>query len=303
MDFGRLSDLRYVDFSLPSDHPATAPVLARTAAAPVAPAVYVGCPIWTNKAWLGSYFPAGIKDADFLHYYARQFNSIELNTTHYRIPDAPTVRRWRDAVPPDFRFCPKLPQSISHDRALYNADDLTLSFCRSIGELGERLGRAFLQLPPHFGPEQLPRLERYLLDFPAEIPLAVELRHPGWFANPELFATVSAMLEALDKTLVLSDVAGRRDVLHMRLTTPTAFIRFNGHGLPPSDYQRADAWAERLAAWLAAGLQTAYVFIHQKDIMHSPVWTQHFLRRLHQLTGIAVEPPRVIPQPVQGSLF
>ncbi|MBW3130055.1 DUF72 domain-containing protein [Hymenobacter profundi] len=303
MDFGRLSDLRYVDFSLPSDHPATATVLARAAATPSAPAVYVGCPIWTNKAWLGSYFPAGIKDADYLHYYARQFNSIELNTTHYRIPDAPTVRRWRDAVPPSFRFCPKLPQSISHDRALYNADDLTLSFCRSIGELGERLGRAFLQLPPHFGPEHLPRLERYLLDFPAEIPLAVELRHPAWFANAELFATVSAMLEALDKTLVLSDVAGRRDVLHMRLTTPTAFIRFNGHGLVPSDYQRADAWAERLAAWLGAGLQTAYVFIHQKDIMHSPLWTQHFLQRLQQLTSIAVEPPRVIPQPVQGSLF
>ncbi|MBC6610334.1 DUF72 domain-containing protein [Hymenobacter sp. BT507] len=303
MDFGRLSDLRYVVFSLPPDHPATAAVLARTTATPPAPAVYVGCPIWTNKAWLGSYFPAGIKDADYLHYYARQFNSIELNTTHYRIPDAPTVRRWRDAVPPSFRFCPKLPQSISHDRALYNADDLTLSFCRSIGELGERLGRAFLQLPPHFGPEHLPRLERYLLDFPAEIPLAVELRHPAWFANTELFATVSAMLEALDKTLVLSDVAGRRDVLHMRLTTPTAFIRLNGHGLVPSDYQRADAWAERLAAWLGAGLQTAYVFIHQKDIMHSPLWTQHFLQRVQQLTGIAVEPPRVIPQPVQGSLF
>ncbi|QNE41505.1 DUF72 domain-containing protein [Hymenobacter sp. NBH84] len=303
MDFGRLSDLRYVDFSLPSDHPATAAVLARAADTPSAPAVYVGCPIWTNKAWLGSYFPAGIKDADYLHYYARQFNSIELNTTHYRIPDAPTVRRWRDAVPPSFRFCPKLPQSISHDRALYNADDLTVSFCRSIGELGERLGRAFLQLPPHFGPEHLPRLERYLLDFPAEIPLAVELRHPAWFANPELFATVSAMLEALDKTLVLSDVAGRRDVLHMRLTTPTAFIRLNGHGLVPSDYQRADAWAERLATWFGAGLQTAYVFIHQKDIMHSPLWTQHFLQRLQQLTGIVVEPPRVIPQPVQGSLF
>ncbi|UOR04498.1 DUF72 domain-containing protein [Hymenobacter aerilatus] len=303
MDFGRLSDLRYVDFSLPPDHPATAAVLARTTATPVSPAVYVGCPIWTNKAWLGSYFPAGIKDADYLHYYARQFNSIELNTTHYRIPDAPTVRRWRDAVPPSFRFCPKLPQSISHDRALYNADDLTLSFCRSIGELGERLGWAFLQLSPHFGPENLPRLERYLLDFPAEIPLAVELRHPAWFAHAELFATVSAMLEALGKTLVLSDVAGRRDVLHMRLTTPTAFIRLNGHGLVPSDYQRADAWAERLAAWLGTGLQTAYVFIHQKDIMHSPLWTQHFLQRLQQLTGIAVEPPRVIPQPVQGSLF
>ena len=304
MDFGRLSDLRYVDFRLPPDHPATAAVLARArAAAPAPPGVYVGCPIWTNKAWLGSYFPAGIKEADYLHYYARQFNSIELNTTHYRIPDAPTVRRWRDAVPPTFRFCPKLPQSISHERQLYNADDLTLTFCRAISELGERLGRAFLQLPPYFGPESLPRLERYLLDFPPGVPLAVELRHPGWFADAGLLASVAAMLEALDKTLVISDVAGRRDVLAMRLTTPVAFIRFNGHGLAPSDYQRADAWAVRLAEWLAAGLHTAYLFVHQRDILHSPVWARYFLERLHQLTGLVVEPPHVIPQPVQGSLF
>ncbi|MCB2409287.1 DUF72 domain-containing protein [Hymenobacter lucidus] len=304
MDFGRLSDLRYVDFRLPPDHPETAAVLARAQAIGTpAPAIYIGCPIWTNKAWLGSYFPAGIKDTDYLHHYARQFNSIELNTTHYRIPDAPTVRKWRDAVPVSFRFCPKMPQIISHDRQLYNADELTTTFCRSISELDERLGMAFLQLPPTFGPEHLPRLERYLLDFPDYVPLAVELRHPAWFADKGQRDAVFAMLEALGKTLVLTDVAGRRDVLHQRLTTPVAFIRFNGHGLVGSDYARATAWAERIAGWLQAGLHTAYIFIHQKDIMHSPVWTQFFLEKLRELTGLAVPPPRIIPQPVQGSLF
>ncbi|GAB2461763.1 hypothetical protein GCM10011375_13120 [Hymenobacter qilianensis] len=304
MDFGRLSDLRGVDFTLPPDHPETATLLARArAAAPPQPAIYVGCPIWTNKAWLGSYFPAGIKDADYLHHYARQFNSIELNTTHYRIPDAPTVRKWRDAVPPGFKFCPKMPQSITHERELYNADELTTSFCRAISGLEEHLGPAFLQLPPTFGPEHMRRLERYLLDFPAYVPLAVELRHPRWFADVGVRDTVFALLEALNKTLVITDVAGRRDVLHQRLTTPTAFIRFNGHGLGNSDYRRADAWAERVAGWLSAGLHTAYIFIHQKDIMHSPIWTQYFLEKLRTLTGLEIAPPKVIVQPVQGSLF
>lgn len=304
MDFGRLSDLRYVDFRLPPDHPETAATLARTAAAGSgAPAVLVGAPIWTNKAWLGSYFPAGSKETDYLHHYARQFNSIELNTTHYRIPEAATVRKWREAVPAGFRFCPKIPQSISHERELYNADDLTATFCRAISGLEDRLGLSFLQLPPTFGPAHLPRLERYLLDFPAYVPLAVELRHPAWFADAGLRENVFSMLEALGKTLVITDVAGRRDVLHQRLTTPIAFIRFNGHGLIPSDYARADAWAERLAAWLNAGLQTVYFFVHQKDILHTPVWTQYFLTRLNALTGLAVTPPRIIPQPVQGSLF
>ncbi|TGE19701.1 DUF72 domain-containing protein [Hymenobacter elongatus] len=304
MDFGRLSDLRYVDFCLPADHPDTAAVLRRAQAAPPAmPAIYVGCPIWTNKAWLGSYFPAGIKDADYLHHYARQFNSIELNTTHYRIPDAPMVRKWREAVPEEFRFCPKLPQSISHTKELYNADELTTTFCRAISGLEQRLGVAFLQLPPTFGPEHLPRLERYLLDFPDYVPLAVELRHPAWFADAGLRDSVFAMLEALGKTLVLTDVAGRRDVLHQRLTTPVAFIRFNGHGLNSSDYTRATAWAERLAAWLQAGLHTVYFFVHQKDILHSPLWARFFLEKLQELTGLPVSLPRIIPQPVQGSLF
>lgn len=304
MDFGRLSDLRGVDFTLPPDHPDTAALLAKAQpTAPPQPAVYVGCPIWTNKAWLGSYFPAGIKDADYLHHYARQFNSIELNTTHYRIPDAPTVRKWREAVLTGFKFCPKMPQSITHERELYNADELTTSFCRAISGLEDRLGHAFLQLPPTFGPEHLRRLERYLLDFPAYVPLAVELRHPRWFADTGLRDTVFALLEALNKTLVITDVAGRRDVLHQRLTTPVAFIRFNGHGLGNSDYRRADAWAERLAGWLSAGLHTAYLFIHQKDIMHSPIWTQHFLEKLRTLTGLNIAPPKIIVQPVQGSLF
>ena len=135
------------------------------------------------------------------------------------------------------------------------------------------------------------------------MPVAVELRHPGWFSDRELLAAVSAMLEALGKTLVLSDVAGRRDVLHMRLTTPVALVRLNGHGLVASDFRRADDWATRLAGWLEAGLHEAYVFIHQKDILHSPIWTQHFLHRLHELTGLTVAPPHIIEQPVQGSLF
>jgi uncharacterized protein YecE (DUF72 family) len=302
MDFGRLPDLRYVDFRLPLDHPDTNQVLSR-AHIQAQPGLYVGCPIWTNKEWLGSYFPLGAKEPDFLKYYAQQFNSIELNTTHYRIPDAPTVRRWRELVGPGFKFCPKLPRSISHERELYNTDALTLSFTRAVQELGDNLGTCFLQLPPHFGPELLPRLERFLLDWPAEVPLAVELRHPRWFSDSGLAATVFATLEALNKTLVITDVAGRRDVLAQRLTTPVVFLRLNGHGLVPSDYERADAWASRLAEWYAQGLQTAYVFIHQKDVRHAPIWAQHFLARMRELTGIEVAPPRLIPQQVQGSLF
>ncbi|MEJ7660724.1 MAG: DUF72 domain-containing protein [Hymenobacter sp.] len=183
MDFGRLPDLRYVDFRLPPTTP-TRPACWPAPRPTYPPRLYVGCPIWTNKEWLGSYFPLGVEGTRFSALYAQQFNSIELNTTHYRIPDAPTGRRWREAVGPGFKFCPKLPRSISHERELYNTDDLTLTLhaapCRS---WATTWARCFLQLPPHFGPEHLPRLERFLLDWPADVPLAVELRHPRWFCG------------------------------------------------------------------------------------------------------------------------
>ncbi|KUG06148.1 DUF72 domain-containing protein [Solirubrum puertoriconensis] len=303
MDFGRLPDVRGLDFTLPPDHPDTAPVLARATSLAEPAGIWVGCPTWTNRSWLGQWYPLGLREADQLTWYAKQFNSLEVNVTHYRIPDADMVRRWRQVVPEHFRFCPKVPQSISHDRELFRAEDLTNSFCRALEGLGEQLGMAFLQLPPHFAPQQLPRLERYLLDWPQHLPLAVELRHPAWYHDKGLLAETAALLEALGKTWVISDVAGRRDVLHQRLTTPVAFVRFNGHALHRSDYLRADAWAERLAAWLQSGLQQVYFFIHQREVNDAPVWAQYFLQRLGKLTGRELPAPKLVVQPVQGKLF
>ena len=95
--------------------------------------------------------------------------------------------------------------------------------------------------------------------------LAVEVRHPDWFAQKNTKKELLDMLESLGRTAVISDVAGRRDVLHMRLTSGTAFIRFNGHNLHHSDFTRIDTWIERLDAWLKKGLREIYFFMHQPD--------------------------------------
>ncbi|KAA9331406.1 DUF72 domain-containing protein [Hymenobacter busanensis] len=303
MDFGRLPELQGIDFTLPLDHPDARALLQRADPAPAEPGIWVGCPTWTNKAWLGTWYPLGLRETEQLNWYARQFNSLEVNVTHYRVPDAETVRRWLAATPEHFRFCPKLPQAISHDRELFRTEDLTNSFCRALEALGPRLGTAFLQLPPTFAPPQLPRLERYLLDWPAHLPLAVELRHPAWYHDAGLLAETGALLEALGKTWVISDVASRRDVLHQRLTTPAAFVRFNGHALHRTDYLRADAWAERIAYWLSQGLHAVYFFIHQRDVNDAPTWAQYFLQRLSKLTGRELHLPKLVVQPVQGKLF
>jgi hypothetical protein len=102
---------------------------------------------------------------------------------------------------------------------------------------------------------------------------------------------------------VITDVAGRRDVLHQRLTSTTAFIRFNGYGLHPTDYTRIDAWVKCLNRWMDQGLQTVYFFIHQQNINHAPVLVNYLIDKLKQESGIELDKCKPIPQPVQGSLF
>lgn len=302
MDFGRLPDSSKIDFILPADHPATQRVLTN-AKQFTKPGLYLGCPTWTNKPWLGTYYPAGATDQQLLYWYARQFNTLEMNTTHYRIPDARAITRWRQAVPPGFIFCPKLPQIISHDQLLHHVGEPTKQFCNAILGLGPNLGMAFLQLPPFFGPDDWPVLAQFLLQFPAEVPLAVEFRHEHWFKETAVTEQVFQMLEERKVTTVLTDVAGRRDVLHMRLTTPVAMIRFNGHGLVPSDFSRLDAWADRLHQWLEQGLQTVYFFMHQKDVLDAPPALVHLMDQLERRTGITLQRPEKLQQFVQGQLF
>lgn len=302
MDFGRLPDIGQIDFTLPPDHPASAGILVKNQH-PNKPKLYLGCPTWSNKPWIGTYYPAGAQDAQLLYWYARQFNTLEMNTTHYRIPDASAIHRWRQAVPPGFVFCPKLPQIISHDQLLHNAGEPTKLFCDAILGLGDALGMAFLQLPPFFGPDDWPVLDSFLQNFPQEVPLAVELRHENWFKETAVTELAFQTLAERNITTVITDVAGRRDVLHMRLTTPTAMIRFNGHGLMPSDFTRLEAWAERLNQWLEQGLQTVYFFMHQQDIMHAPPALEHLMTHLERRSGLALQRPQKVQQYVQGQLF
>ncbi|MGB3618604.1 MAG: DUF72 domain-containing protein, partial [Catalinimonas sp.] len=248
MKFGKLEDLRGVDFTLPPDPPggtfprATAP-----------PRTFLGCPVWHNRAWVPRFYPPTTREADFLHAYVRRFNTIELNVTHYQIPTERTVQRWRAAAEGaehPFYYCPKWPRAVSHEKQLVGTTGEVEAFCAALRGLGPALGPSFLQLPPQFGPERRGVLEGFLDQLPDGVPLTVEFRNPAWFGrNTSGFD----LLRERGVGTVLSDVAGRRDALHMRLTTPTVFVRFVGNDLHPTDFTRLDAWVQRLRAWRECG--------------------------------------------------
>ena len=318
MDFGRLNNqdaalLDTLDLRLPADAPCTRALFARLAAdretnasVDASPGladrrVYVACPVWNHPGFSGLIYPIDARPPDYLRHYARHFNSIELNTTYYGVrPEL--LRRWRSMVPSHFKFVPKISKVISHDRALVDAEEDTLRFCNEITELGETLGPLFLLLPGGFGPDRGAILARYVERFPRGLKLMIELRHPGWFAT-DAGEKIFSVFEEHNVGAIITDVAGRRDVLHQRLTSTAGdvLIRFVGNRLHASDYTRLDAWVDRLADWFERGLRTVYFILHQPDESFNVQLATYFIERLNRRCRLALEPPRPLAR--QQELF
>lgn len=304
MDFGKLppEQLDQIDFTLPADNPFTNKVLSNSRQDGM-PKVYIGCPVWADKTWVGKIYPGNAREKDFLPLYSRQFNTIELNITHYRIPDEKLIDEWNIAVADGFTFCPKFPQVISHDKLLQETDGLTEAFCESILDLKAHLGMSFLQLAPYFTPRQSKILEAFLQKLPPQLPVAVEFRHEDWFRVPQVWDMALELLRHYGKATVITDVAGRRDVVHQSLSIPTAMIRFVGNELHPTDYQRIDEWVLRLKSWFEKGLQTVYFFVHCGSNHYAPDLALYFIRQLNQACSLQIKEPKLLPRVVQTSLF
>ncbi len=301
MQFGRTDHLATIDFTLPAQDPQNAQVLNQPR--PAAPRVYLGAPVWGHAGFVGKIYPKGTRQRDFLKVYAKHFNCVELNSTYYSLPAIEQIHRWRDVVGPQFRFSPKFPQAISHEANPHEKTQLLGRFIETASAFGNRLGTSFLQLPPHFGPDNAGQLYALLEQLPTTFKTAVEFRHGDWFTDAVAFAEMKATLGSLGITALMTDTAGRRDVLHQSLTVPSAFVRFTGNNGHPTDRPRLAAWAQRVAAWLNSGLPEVYFYVHQPDETHSVDAAVYFARQLTQLTGHPMMAPQVIVQAVQQKLF
>ncbi|MCA5004849.1 DUF72 domain-containing protein [Sphingobacterium bovistauri] len=294
MKFGQVPDPSIIDFSIPTTPKETLDLLKKNKSdKPME--VYVGCAKW-NKTDLKGFYPRGTKDE--LAYYSTQFNSIELNATFYNSPSKQQVETWRDKTPLDFKFFPKIPQSISHFSRLLNTDEKVKEFVDSTVLFEDKFGMAFLQLIDNFKPKDFERMEKFLRDFPKGYPLAVEVRNEEWFKS-EVAKKFFALLEKTNKTNVLVDTAGRRDMMHMRLTTPTAFVRYVGAN-HPTDYTRLDQWINTIVEWKEAGLQQLYFFIHQNVEVESPLLAAHFIDKLNKAIGTKLPIPQKPEDPKKG---
>ena len=285
MKFGQVDDPSQIDFTLPKDHPRTAEILKMNTKG--LEDISIGCAKW-NKTDLKGFYPKGTKDE--LTYYATQFNSIELNATFYGMPSAEQVQTWKEKTPKDFKFFPKITNTVSHFRRLLNITDVVTQFATAVLNFDEKLGMVFLQLHDNFKPKDYERLEKFVKDWPKEIPLAIELRNNEWFSEEEVFEKTMKLFEENNITNIIVDTAGRRDMLHMRLTTTSAFIRYVGANAE-SDYARLDDWLQRLTDWKKLGLQNLYFFVHQNLEKASPLLSAHFIEQMNKVWGTEIHVP------------
>lgn len=291
MKFGQVDNPSEIDFTIPPDHPDTAKALNAQASKSNELEVYVGCAKW-NKKDLKNFYPKGVKDE--LAYYATQFNCIELNATFYRLFPPATFENWYAAVPANFRFFPKLEQTISHFQRLKDVQELVEHNVANMSHLREKLAMPFLQMHDNFSPKDFDRVAAFVENWTYDVPLAVEFRHTAWYNDPAVSSKLYELLEAHGITNVLVDTAGRRDLMHMRLTTPTAFIRWVGANEPESDRARLEEWIGRIVKWKKGGLQKLFFFVHQNDEQESPALAAHFIKRLNKKIGTALQIPKTL---------
>lgn len=288
MEFGRAENLEGLDLTLPDDHPDTEKIFKKTKKKPV---VYAGCAKWGIPEWVGVLYPKGTKPGDFRENYLKQFNCIELNPTHYKIERSTTIVEWKKGADKSFRFCPKFHQGISHFKRLKNAGELTELFFKSVSNLGENLGVCFLQMPPNFGPKNMEVLSDYLSSLPTKPEVCIELRHPDWYKSKEVFDETYMILKKNKVGFAITDVAGRRDLLHMRLSTRTAFIRFVGNSLHPTDFERVDDWIDRIKRWYESGIEKIYFLMHMHDERYSPELCAYAIRKLNKECNLKLNEP------------
>jgi len=201
--------------------------------------LFLGTSAFTAAGWPGSFYPAGMKPADYLTYYASQFNTVEVDSTFYGCPSASTVNTWSARTPDDFIFCAKVPQIITHEKVLVNCDSEFEEFVKTMDILGPKLGPIIFQFPS-FDRWKFPKQESFLAvltpflkKLSADHKFVIEIRNKTW-----LDAKLADVLREHKIALVLTDTSLVPRPWEMEekfdmITADFAYVRWLGdrHGI------------------------------------------------------------------------
>jgi uncharacterized protein YecE (DUF72 family) len=200
--------------------------------------IHVGCQGWNYDDWVtgpasgggGIFYPHATRAADMLEVYARAFSSVEVDSTFYAIPPASVFEGWAKRTPPGFTFSLKLPQEITHERALRSGSTALLEeFCERARVLGSKLGSVLIQMPPQFelSKENGRALREFVPRLPHDIRFSLEFRSPDWIKPSVLdfLAQHNIALALVEGQWIAQEETWK---LVEKPTAPFAYIRWMG---------------------------------------------------------------------------
>jgi uncharacterized protein YecE (DUF72 family) len=196
------------------------------------------------RDWEGNFYPPGLPTRDYLKFYNRIFNAVELDTTFYGTPRAETVSRWIADTNDDFTFCAKTPRSITHQMGLIGTRGLMSEFCDSMRQFGNKLGAVLLQLPPSFTTSRMNHLINFLQELPDDLRFAIEFRNQSWYSEE-----TAQLLSSYKICWVISEYPDLP--MDIRQTTDFLYIRWIGENGRYSSHthERIDQSAQLVVWW------------------------------------------------------
>lgn len=183
--------------------------------------LYIGTSGWFYRGWKTIYYPEDLPPNEWFKFYAKDFNTVEINSTFYRGAKKANLRKWKKEAPPGFLFTLKAFRIITHIKRLKDAHEDLKSFLKEAQSLEESLGPILFQLPPSLkcSPELL---RSFVSSLPVEHRFAFEFREESWFNSKE----VEDILREKNCAFVIVSAPNLPEVI--KVTADWAYIRFHG---------------------------------------------------------------------------
>lgn len=214
--------------------------------------IHIGTSGWSYKHWKNIFYPAGLKPAQWLPYYADHFSTTEINASFYRLPAEETIGNWMSMAPKGFTFCPKMSRFLTHMKKLKDPEEPLERFFRIFELMKKMMGPVLLQLPPQlkFDYDRTEHLFHLLKTRYRAYRFALEIRHDSWLHIDSI-----SLMTRYDMAFVIAQ-SGAGFPYSETVTAQNIYVRFHGPGeLYASSYstEQLRSFASKFRKWSGEG--------------------------------------------------
>lgn len=219
--------------------------------------IHFGTIGWSYSFWKGKFYPNKVASKDFLTYYATKFDTVEVDSTFYRIPTAQAVTKWKNQTPDDFLFSLKFPRVITHIKMLKDCDREIRLFLEKTELLSGKLGALLLQFPSTFGVDRFSDLADFLQKLPKNRRYVVEVRDVRWLSSDfySLLRARGVGLAWVDSPNMPQSEVVTSDFLYVRLEGDRGKVKGTLGMIEADKAEELKRWAEKIKHFLSKNME------------------------------------------------